>query len=102
MGVWGFFRRVPRHNSKTNLRDAKVLIKSQTSCFPLPAPKLNSQNRSVAKQMLSDSVKEQGGENIMFPKDIYLSFMHNTLFFTEVYFGIFVKCRSKFNAEVFS
>lgn len=102
--LWRFgdiFNRVPRHNSKTYLVDAKVLIRSQTSYFPLPAPKLNSQDRSAAKQMLSDSVKDQGGENIMFSKDMYLSFMHNALFFTGVYFGFFVKCRSKFNAEGF-
>lgn len=83
--LWGFgdfFSRAPRHNSKAYLVDAKVLIKSQTCCFQLPAPKLNSQDRSAAKQMLSDCVKEQGGENIMFSEDIYLSFMYNALFFT--------------------
>lgn len=103
--LWGlgdFFNRVPRHNSKTYLVHAKVLIKSQTSCFQLPFPKLNSQDRSAAKQTLFESMKEQGGENIMFSKDIYLSFMYNTMFFTGVYFGFFVNCRSKFNAEVFS
>lgn len=95
---WGLFflNRVSRYNSKISSGCCNFNQKAKLVGFSCLSPDSNNQDRRTVKQTLSGHVKEWGRENIMSLKKV-----RNTLFFTGAYFGIFVKCRSKFTAEFF-